>query len=114
ICNFFLLYILFRILASIKNPAAVSTMFDLGMVSAVGTIFYFPFSLITLILWIALVIFRPFNWREWISVLIGYLTIFLFLAVYYFWHNKLMNFYEIWRPLKSGFPIFINIQMLDY
>lgn len=114
ICNFFVLYILFRILSSIKNPSAVATMFDLGMVAALGTIFYFPFSFLTIILWIALIIFRPFNWREWVSVLIGYLTIFLFLAVYYFWNNNLMNFYEIWKPLKSGFPIFIRIQLLDY
>lgn len=114
ICNFFILFILYRILSSIKNPAVVSTMFDLGMVAAIATIFYFPFSFLTIILWLALVIFRPFNWREWVAILIGYLTIFFFVAVYYFWNDKLANFYEIWRPLTTGFPVFIKIQLIDY
>jgi len=114
ICNFFLLLILYKILASIKNPAVVSTMFDLGMIAAIATVFYLPFSLLTIILWIALLIFRPFNWREWTAIIMGFATIVLFLAVYYFWNNKLNSFYEIWRPLTTGFPVFIRIQLLDY
>lgn len=114
ISNFFLLLILYKILASIKNPAVVSTMFDLGMITAIATVFYLPFSFITLILWMALIIFRPFNWREWAAVIIGFATIVLFLAVYYFWNNKSHSFYEIWRPLTTGFPVFIRIQLLDY
>ncbi len=114
ICNFFLLLILYKILASIKNAAVVSTMFDLGMITAIGTVFYLPFSFITFVLCFALIIFRPFNWREWTAIIMGFVTIIWFLAVYYFWNDKLNSFYEIWRPLTSGFPVFIRIQLLDY
>lgn len=114
LCNFLLLLILYKILISSKNPILISTMFDLGMIIAIGTIIYFPFVLVFLILWIALLIFRAFNWREWVSGLIGYLCIVLFLAIYYFWNNQLTDFYAIWRPLTHTFPVFIKIQLLDY
>jgi hypothetical protein len=114
ICNFFLLFMVYRILAPSKDMAFITTMFDLGMVTAIGTIFYFPFIGMILILWLALLIFRPFNWREWIAVILGFCTIIFFLGVYYFWNDKLAAFYAIWRPLTSAFPIFIRIQLQDY
>ncbi|WP_353136334.1 DUF6427 family protein [Pseudopedobacter sp.] len=114
ICNFFLLFLLFRILASYKDSSQISTMFDLGMVTAIATVIYFPFVLFLLTLWIALIIFRPFNWREWGAVLIGYLVIIFFLAVYYFWNNQLSNFIAIWKPLTEVLPVFVKVQPLDY
>lgn len=114
ICNFFLLFILFRILASSKDGSQLSTMFDLGMIVAVSTIVYFPSVLFLLILWIALIIFRPFDWREWTAVLIGYLVITFFLAVYYFWNNQLLHFIAIWEPLTEVLPVFVKVQPLDY
>src|SRR5690606_10131059 len=83
LCNFFILFILYKILQSSKNHDLMGTMFDLGMVAAIGTIFYFPFVLFVLTLWIALVLFRVFNWREWVAVIIGYLLIVFLLGVYY-------------------------------
>lgn len=114
ICNFLLLFIIFRILQSYKDSSQISTMFDLGMVTAIGTIIYFPFVLFILILWIALIIFRPFNWREWGAVLFGYITITFLLGVYYFWNDKLGSFFEIWKPLTVALPVFISIEPLDY
>ncbi|WP_026905496.1 DUF6427 family protein [Pedobacter glucosidilyticus] len=114
VCNFFLLFILYRILSSVKDTAFVAIMFDLGLATAVATIFYFPFIGMILLLWIVLLIFRPFNWREWISILIGYFTIIFLLGVYYYWNDKLAAFYAIWTPLTEAFPIFVKIQLQDY
>lgn len=65
------------------------------------------------LMWISLIIFRPFNWREWVAVIIGFLTIFFFLAVYYFWNDSLDQFYQIWLPLGSKFPTKFNINFYD-
>lgn len=113
-CNFLLLYVLHKILLEYKNSDSVSGMFDLGLMIALGTLFYFPFVLFILFLWISLLILRPFNWREWVSLIIGYLTIVFFLGVYYFWNGRLLDFYEIWRPLSNPFPFNIRIQITDY
>jgi hypothetical protein len=113
-CNFFLLYVLHKILSEYKNPDSISSMFDLGLIIALGTLIYFPFVLFLLFLWLSLIILRPFNWREWLSVIIGFITVIFFLGVYYFWNERLLDFYEIWRPLANTFPLIIKIQITDY
>jgi hypothetical protein len=114
VCNFFLLYILHRILLEYKNADSISGMFDLGLIIALGTLVYFPFVLFLLFLWFALIILKPFNWREWTSVVIGYVTVVFLLGVYYYWNGKLTGFYEIWEPLSKAFPFYIKIQITDY
>ncbi|HEX7366308.1 MAG TPA: DUF6427 family protein [Pelobium sp.] len=114
LCNFFLLFIFNKILVEYKNSNSIAAMFDLGLIVALGTIFYFPFVGFLILLWIALLLFKPFYWREWASVLVGFLTLVFVLGVYYYWNNKLMDFVEIWKPLSTKLPIYIDIQVLDY
>ncbi len=114
LCNFFLLYIFNKILVEYKNNSSIGVMFDLGLVVALGTLFYFPFVGFLLLLWVALLLFKPFYWREWISVMVGFLTLMFILGVYYYWNNKLLDFVEIWKPLSTKLPIYINIELLDY
>ncbi|MBU0695586.1 MAG: beta-carotene 15,15'-monooxygenase [Bacteroidetes bacterium] len=114
ICNYFILFIIHKILQAYKESVSISTLFDLGLVVAIGTIFYFPFVLFLVLLWASLIILKPFNWREWIGALIGYLTIVFFLGVYYFWNGHLLDFYEIWKPLSNKFPFYIKINVMDY
>jgi hypothetical protein len=113
-CNFFLLFAFNKILIEYKNSNSIAAMFDLGLVIALGTLFYFPFVGFLLLLWIALLLFKPFYWREWVSVLVGFLTVIFILGVYYYWNNKLLDFVEIWEPLSTKLPIYINIQLTDY
>jgi hypothetical protein len=49
-----------------------------------------------------------------VSVLIGYITVVFFLGVYYYWNGRLLDFYEIWKPLSNKFPFYIKIQVTDY
>lgn len=113
ICNFLILIMIERFLSIYKKQQVSSVMYDLGMIVALGTILYFPFVSMLPLIWISLVIFRPFNWREWVSVIVGFMTIFLFLVVYYFWNDSLVQFYQIWLPLGSKFPTNFNIYFYD-
>ena len=114
VCNFLLLFIFHKILRDFKSTDSISTMYDLGMTVAIGTIIYFPFVIFILLLWIALIVFKPFNWREWLSVALGFLTIVFLLGVYYFWNNQILNYLEIWKPLSSKIPFYLRINVLDY
>lgn len=114
ICNFLLIWMLFKLFSLYKSDDAKSTAYDLGMIVAIGSIIYFPFIYLFLSIWIALIIFKPFNWREWISGVLGYVTIFFFFAVFYYLNNKLGSFYNIWAPLGSKFPNSINIKYYNY
>ncbi len=114
ICNFILLWMTEKLLSIYRRTELRPVMFDIGMMIAAGTLIYFPFIAMAPLLWISLLIFRPFNWREWIAGIIGFVTIYFFLAVYYYWNDSLDQFYSIWLPLTSRFPVNFNINWYDY
>ncbi|OOQ58541.1 DUF6427 family protein [Mucilaginibacter pedocola] len=113
-CNFLLIWMLFKLFSFYKSEDAKSTAYDLGMIVAIGSLIYFPYIFMFLAIWIALVIFKPFNWREWVSGILGYATVFFFLAVLYYLNGRLGRFYDIWTPLGTKFPNSIHIDYLDY
>lgn len=114
VCNFIVLWMIEKFLSIYRRDDVRSVMFDLGMMVGVGTLIYFPFMAMLPLLWISLLIFRPFHWREWMTGIIGFLTIFFFLAVYYYWNDKLAQFYSIWLPLAKPFPVNFRINWYDY
>lgn len=114
ICNFLVIGMLYKLFGLYKGNEGQSTAYDLGMIVAVGTLIYFPFIYFFLIIWISLVIFKPFNWREWVAGVMGYATIFFFLAVFYYLSDRLDQFTAIWSPLGTHFPDKINISYYNY
>ncbi len=114
ICNFLVIWMLFKLFELYKGDDAKSTAFDLGMIVAIGSLIYLPFIYLFLVIWIALSIFKPFNWREWVAGIIGYATIFFFLAVFYYLTNRFSQFYDIWLPLGTKFPKSINIDYYKF
>ncbi len=114
ICNFILLVIIDKFLNLAKATNAMSIMYDAGMLIAIGTLIYFPFIVLLVMLWLSLLLYRPFNWREWFAGIIGFLTIFLFVAVFYYWNNNINRFIEIWQPLTNKFPSKLQINYNDY
>ncbi|WP_183564599.1 DUF6427 family protein [Mucilaginibacter sp. SP1R1] len=114
ICNFLVIWMLFKLFSLYKGEDAKSTVYDLGMIVALGSLIYFPFIYLFLVIWIALVLFKPFDWREWVACILGYGTIFFFLAVFYYLNDRLAGFYTIWRPLGTKFPDHININSYNY
>ena len=114
ICNFLLIWIMDKLLTIGKSQNAMMIMFDIGMIIAIGTLIYFPFIVLLAMLWFSLLLYRSFNWREWVSGLVGFLTIFFFVAVYYYWNDHLSVFYKIWVPLANKFPSNFKINYNDY
>jgi hypothetical protein len=114
ICNFLVIAMLYKLLSLYKGNNAQSTSYDLGMIVAAGSLIYLPFIYFFLIIWIALIIFKPFNWREWVAGIMGYATIFFFLAVIYYLNDRLDQFYRIWLPLTTKFPNRISLNYYNY
>jgi hypothetical protein len=113
ICNFLLIWMLDKFFKISKAPNAMMMAFDIGMIIAIGTLIYFPFVVMLLLLWLGLLIHRSFSWREWLAGLIGFLVIFFFLAVFYYWKDNLTSFYNIWLPLTNKFPSDLKINYKD-
>ncbi|WP_316802162.1 DUF6427 family protein [Pedobacter nototheniae] len=114
ICNFLLIWMIDKFLKLGKSANSITTVFDIGMIIGIGTLIYFPFIAMFLTIFLALLLFRSFNWREWVGGIVGYLTVFFFLAVFYYWNNNLSSFYQIWKPLGNKFPSVFKINYNDY
>jgi len=114
ICNFLVIWMLFKLLAFYKSNDVKSIAYDSGMIVALGSIFYLPYIYFFLAIWIALLIFRPFDWRDWIAAVMGYITIFFFLAVFYYLTDHIHDYYKIWLPLGTRFPDRIDINYHKY
>lgn len=106
ICNFLVIWMLSKFLSIHRKESALSTMFDLGMIIAVGTLIYLPFVVMMLILWISLIIFRAFNWREWIAGILGLATVYFFVAVAYYWTDSFEKLQSFQVPLAIEFKLF--------
>lgn len=105
ICNFLLIWMLQKLLHFYKTEEATSTAYDLGLIVGIGTLIYFPFISLFLAIWTGLLIFRSFNWHEWVSALMGVLTVLFFLSVYYYCTDHTPAFSRLWSSFDAGLPI---------
>jgi hypothetical protein len=110
VANFFLLYSLNKLLASYKQPDAITLLFDIGLAIGLASILYFPLIVLMLWAWLCLIILRPFYWREWLSPLIAFLLIHFFLAVFYYYNEQLSLMAQLWEPLYSPIKTIIYLQ----
>lgn len=90
--NFFILLALFKIGLSYRVDEAFSTIFDASFFIATASLFYFPSIIIYPLIWVTLIVIRPFIWREWVISVIGLLLPYLFIVVFYFCTDRL-NFF---------------------
>jgi hypothetical protein len=87
--NFFLLLAINRLLDSYRKDKAYSQFFDAGFLIAIATLFYFPSIVFFPLLGSALIILRPFNWREWIISFTGSFIPYLLIGTVYFLRDSL-------------------------
>ncbi len=80
----FLIIAVFKIFDSFKKEGLSYNYFDAALLISVGSMFYFNMIFLIVIVWIGLVLLRPFIWREWIFTLIGLLVPYLILFFYYY------------------------------
>ena len=114
ICNFITIWMIDKLFNIYKQADVKTLMFDLGMIVALGSLIYFPFIVMLLLLWIALIIFRPFIWREWVTPILGFGTIYFLLGVVYYWIDRWPEFLEIFKPFSNPLPKGLQVDYHDY
>jgi hypothetical protein len=85
--NFFILLAIHKLVSSYRKDSAFSNAFDAGILFSIASLFYFPSIVFIPLLGFGFVLFRPFNWREWVISVIGVLIPYLFVFTYYFWND---------------------------
>lgn len=111
--NFLLLWMLDKMLSLYRRDFAISVMFDLGMMVALGTIIYFPFIMMMPMLAFVLLMYRPFYWREWLAAIVGFITIALMVCTLFFLNDKL-NFFFATIPSAVVMHLGFKVSMYDF
>ena len=107
IANLFMLFAVHKLMQTYRKETAYANAFNAGFFISLAALFYIPSVVFILVLWIGLIILRPFVWREWIISAIGILLPWAYLVFYYFWNDKLDTleydalYYTIITPQKS-------------
>jgi hypothetical protein len=103
ICTLIGILIMNNLLKSYSRADDLDLVYGAGFSVAVGSMFYFPFMAMLLILPVSFILFRSSKWREWAAGLIGFLTPYLFLAVYYFMTDQLLVQIQSYRSIIASF-----------
>lgn len=114
ICNFISIWMMRKLFNIYKQADVKTLMFDLGMIVALGSLIYFPFIVMFLLLWIALIIFRPFIWREWVTPILGFGVVYFLLGVAYYWVDRFDEFLAIFKPFVNPLPTGLKVDYHDY
>ncbi len=95
LASLFLLLAINKSANSYQKDAAFSNAFDAGVLLSLSALFYFPSIVFLPLLGIGFIMFRPFNWREWVISFIGLMLPYIFVFTYYFWNDKLGNWWDV-------------------
>jgi len=99
--NLFLVFV-FRQLINIHSQVSCkSEVFDASLLLLIASLFYPPTLLYLPIVWITLLIFRPFQWKEWAS---PFLALALFLVYYFssFLYTDAAQYYKLSSIFESS------------
>jgi hypothetical protein len=87
--NFFIILFLNAQFHFYRADSAVFQVFDAGFFVGIAALFYWPSMFLFPLIWAALIILRPFEWREWIASLVGLVLPFIFFAAVLYWFDMM-------------------------
>lgn len=87
--NTFIILYLHTLFRFFHNESATFPVFDAGFFIGLAALFYWPSLFLFPLIWVSLILLRPFNWKEWISSLLGVILPFLVFSTGLYWFDML-------------------------
>lgn len=78
-----------RMVSLYNHPRPKAVIFNIGLALGICSFFYLPSLLFLVLLVIALLIFRPFDFTEWLVAIVGLVCPYYFLFLYFYLTDKL-------------------------
>lgn len=92
VANLFVLPALYFLISSYREEQALSGFYKTGVLVGLASFFYIHYIYLFPICFVALIILRAFNWREWCVLLIGLLTpLYTYLCLSYLSNNAVAD-----------------------
>ncbi len=86
--NFLLILMLYVNMKLFGTIESLRSLFDMGFLVGLSSLLYFPSIAFLPFIFISLLVYQLFRWREWIVPIIGFFTPYLFIMVWYFWNDQ--------------------------
>lgn len=123
IANVFILLSLIYVTDTYREELVLSKLFNAALFTSLATFFYINYAFFILFFFIALIILRPFSWREWLVSLLGLISpVFVYFCIGYLINipftdflTYLLNlFTNFQKPLLSEYfyPLFFWLLLL--
>ncbi len=103
--SLFLVIVQHYIFQVYTEEAAYSQVFNAGFLISLASLFYFSSIYLLLFIWLSFIVFRLYFWREWLIVLCGFLTPYIFLFTYYFWNDSFFTAIDAYRNYFEGLSL---------
>lgn len=87
---------------------AYTKVFNSGFFIAISSFFYFPSIAFLLFVWFSFILYRLYNWREWVILLFGFLTPYIILWTYFFWTDDLAMVFQAYGEYFTPKAIFTH------
>jgi hypothetical protein len=102
--NIFLLYAFYKLFDSYREDSAMNKIFEAGFLTGLSAFATITSMVNFPLFFIVLAILRPFNWREWLAAVIGFLSpVFIYECIAY-----LGDFHQ-WYFITAGKSFFADL-----
>lgn len=106
LANTFLLLAIYTIFQTYKMHSAADRIFNTGFLLGIASLFYFSYAIFILWVFISLNVLRAFKIKEKLMTIVGFIVPYFLAATYYFWFDRLGEFWQ--------FHVLDNFAFLDF
>ena len=111
--NFFVFFVVDYIYGTYRSDYALNRLYLAGFFIAIASLFWAPFAVFFIVIWISLTVLRPFIGREWVVSLLGLCTPYLFITIYYFVFDE-NNLNVFMQNVLSNFELIKQFNHLHF
>ncbi|MDZ4844461.1 MAG: hypothetical protein SH857_02815 [Chitinophagales bacterium] len=111
LATLFLILAIGKALKLYKQHHAIGDIYDMSFLIGIASLFYMPFALLLLLVFVSLAVMRSFNWREWVAGLLGFFSIYFLTGTWFFLTDGLKEFLQqhLFPPVAQGVAIDVRL-----
>jgi hypothetical protein len=108
VANLFVMASLYFVINSYRREEALPDFFNAGLCMGLASFFYIDYILVFPVLYLATLILRAFNWREWVVSFLGLIApLFIYMCLCYLSNGDIFIFYKMMKDAinQLQFPV---------
>ncbi|MEI6124784.1 MAG: DUF6427 family protein [Bacteroidota bacterium] len=111
--NLLIILVLLMIFRTATKEECYKEIFLAGFLIALSSLFFFKSVGIFVAFWIFLVVLQIYTWREWVILLIGFCSVYLYLFTYYLYFDNVFVAISTYRHFFQTLSLLPNFQQIS-